>query len=1123
MDAAGSVWAMGMTMRIGLLGALRILDGGGRPVPVAGRRGRMLMVMLALDAGHVVPASTLIGHLWPDDRPGDAVNALQSLVSRLRARLRGSGVDEDVIESAAGGYRLAIAPGAVDALAFGSLARDGAVALAAGDPSKAAGLLDEALGLWRGPALADVAEEEFAARPAARLEEQRASATLDRIEAGLALGEAAGLLSEVRALVAADPLAERPRALLMRALYADGRQAEALQVYQEARQALGGELGVDPSPQLEQVYLGVLRQTLPDASRARATNLREPLTSFVGRDRDLERVLELLAADRLVTLTGPGGVGKTRLACEAAAALAAREAPGPGGGSPAGVWLVEFAPLTDAADVPHAVLDVLGLRDRGMLGAGRGRTAGSPDPTGRLISAIGARSALLILDNCEHVIGAVAALADRVLAACPRVRILATSREPLSIGGERLRPVAPLAVPPDIPGGLNAVEVGAYPAVRLLVDRAAAAGAGPEVTEGTAGPLATICRMLDGMPLAIELAAPRLRTLSPAQLAERLGDRFRLLSGGNRAAMPRHQTLRAVVDWSWNLLSQPERVVARRLAVFPGGATLKAAERIGGGGGLATEEVLPALAGLIDKSFLIAGRSAVSDRDRDVDQGPGSAEPRYRMLETVRAYGLQRLAEAGEERSVREAMTRYYLELAETADPRLRGPDQGHWIAELIAEQENMYAALRWAIAEKHAETSLRLARSLGWFWMVRGQRRESAALAGDVLAMTAGRLEPDPPLPLAEGRVICAMCTLSLGGWDKDVGPARQDVAEGVAAAQRAAERDPRAHLNPVIELGPAFLAILDRDYEGAAAALTAGFGSADPWVQAMARMIYCGIAVSLGRIDDAAHSIEVASEQFRTLGDRWGVAMTLTQRADLAGLRGDHLPAIRALDEAAALSRELTGGSDLAYIYTQRARHRIRAGDPAGAEADLYRAEHAGHLQGETDLNPFLWLAQAELAWQQSRLDEAGRLCRQIEADSAGRPSMVWLPFRSLVLARQAMVALRSGDVTQTAALLASAVTLGGESTDRQAVAAAIDGAAALALERPGGARDAAELAATLLGAAHAVRGAFDHGSLDAPRVARSARHAIGGNAFDAAYRRGRALGYDETLALAGQVLRR
>lgn len=1150
MGTAGSVWMMGMTMRIGLLGALQVRDREGRQVPVGGRRARMLVVMLALEAGHVVPVSSLISRLWPDGLTGDAANALQSLVSRLRGRLRAAGVDDGVIESAAGGYRLAIAPGAVDALAFESLARDGALALAVGDPSKAAALLDEALGTWRGAALAGVAEEEFAVRPAARLEELRDAAILDRIEACLALGDGTGVLSEVRAMVAADPLAERPRALLMRALYADGRQAEALQVYQQAREALGDQLGVDPSPQLEEVYLGVLRQTLTSAPRAapaiggpaagdagareagappgwpRATNLREPLTSFVGRDADVERVLELLENDRLVTLTGPGGVGKTRLASEAAAVLAARLPPGPGG-TPAGVWLVELAPVSCAPDVPYAVLDALGLRDGMLGGADRGRRADSADPAGRLASALGARSALLVLDNCEHVVGAAATLAHTLLAECPAVRILATSREPLAIGGERLWSVTPLPVPPSSGKGLTAAEIGAYPAVRLLLDRASAAQAGLELTTASAGRLASICRMLDGMPLAIELAAPRLRTLSPAQLAERLGDRFRLLTGGSRTAMPRHQTLRAVVDWSWELLSEPERVLARRLAVFPGGTTLNFAERICGGGSLPADDVLTALAGLVDKSFLTVDAAAGAPPgggDGPGGDGPGGdgPGPRYRMLETVRAYGLEQLAQAGEERQLRAAMGRCFLELAETADPLLRGREQAHWIRVLIAEQENMYAALRWAVGQNDAGTALRLARALGWYWMVCGQRRESAMLAAEVLKITSGRLEPDPPAYVTDGRVICAICTLSLGGWDQDLAPATQALADALAASQGAAERHPGRHVHQVVTMAAPMLAIVKRDYEDALADLSARFDVADPWVGAFARLIHGGIAVSLGRVDEAVRSIDAAAERFRAVGDGWGAAMTLVLRSDLAGLRGDHLAAIRALDEAAAFNRKLTGGSDLAYIYLQAARHRVRARDLAGAAADLRRSEQAGYVQGDGDGKLFLWLGRAELAWQDGRLDEASRLCRQIDAEITDRASMVLKPFRSLVRTRLAMVTLRDGDVAGSAACAADALSLASESMDRPALAVVMDGIADLALRR-GGDAEAAELAATLLGAAHAVRGAFDHGSLDSPRVEGSARSALGGDAFDAAYRRGRALSYDDALAFAGQVLRR
>ena len=567
------------TVRVGVLGPLEVTDAAGRPVRVGGQRVRALLILLAMDAGRVVSARSLIERLWPDERPADAANALQSLVSRLRVALRQAGLPDGVVESSAVGYRLAASPTAVDALAFEAQARAGRQALAGGDPAAAARVLREALARWRGPALADVAGQEFAAAPAARLAELRAAALLDRVEAELALGAAGpALIGELRELTAADPLAERPAALLMRALAAVGRQAEALAVYQRTRDLLAEDLGVDPSQQLAQSYLAVLRQEVPVATgaggveadagsgaetagvtgaagsggrpalersgaRRREGGWRQP-TSFVGRDPDVVGVLKQLAAERLVTLTGPGGVGKTRLAAEAAGRLA-------GGGF---AWFAgstsfaAFAPVTEPSEVTHAVLDALGLRERSIARRG---SDGAADPLDRLCATLAERDALLILDNCEHVIEPAAMLAARLLADCPGVRVLATSREPLRIGGESLYVVAPLPVPPaadPASGRLPETDPSSFPAVRLFADRAAAVQPDFQLDATTAGPVAQICRTLDGMPLAIELAVPWLRTLTPAQLAERLDDRFALLTSGSRASLPRHQTLRATVD-----------------------------------------------------------------------------------------------------------------------------------------------------------------------------------------------------------------------------------------------------------------------------------------------------------------------------------------------------------------------------------------------------------------------------------------------------------------------------------------------------------------------------------------------------------------------------------------------
>ena len=578
------------TLRIGLLGPLQVRDGTGHAVHVGGRQLRVLLILLALQAGRVVPAGSLAGQIWPEESPANPGNALQTLVSRLRAELRRASLDQ-VIESHPAGYRLAVRPDAVDALDFQVLAVRGRRALADGDPREAAAVLRSALASWRGQPLADAVGYDFADAAVAQLTELRSSVLADRIEADLALGEGASLVGELRALLSADPLAERPRALLMRALYAAGRQAEALEVYQKARELLAGRLGVDPSAQLEQVYLRILRgeegvpavatgaarpsdQTL-DAERSVVPApgtipppvASSPLTSFVGRDTEVSQVLKNLGSTRLVTLTGPGGVGKTRLAAEVSGRLAG------------GAWFVELAPVTESAEVAYAVLDTLGIRERVIS-----RRGGNPGtgPLDRLAEALADRDDVVILDNCEHVIEAAAALAGRVLAACPRVRIVATSRQPLRIDGETLCPIPPLSVPPpSLPSWTEGAEGSeAYASVRLLRDRAVAVRPDFELHPDNVADVARICRALDGMPLAIELAAVWLRALTPGQLAERLDDRFALLIGGSRTALPRHRTLRAVVDWSWDLLEPAEQVLARRLAVFPAGATLAMAEQV---------------------------------------------------------------------------------------------------------------------------------------------------------------------------------------------------------------------------------------------------------------------------------------------------------------------------------------------------------------------------------------------------------------------------------------------------------------------------------------------------------------------------------------------------------------
>ena len=693
-------------VQIGMLGPFEVRTDDGVLADVPGARLRGLLIALALEPGRVVPKATLVDWIWGEHPPSDAANALQRLVSRLRKAL-----PEGLVEGQTDGYRLRVEPDAVDAVRFERLVGQ---ARNDEDPRRVR-RLREALALWRGAAMQDVGLPDSAAFDAAvtRLEGLRLTAMEDRFDAEISLGHGAELVTELTDLVAAHPVRERLVAALMRALVATGRDTEALLVYERTREALADELGVDPSPELSALHVALLRGELGRREENRKTNLRAELTSFVGKDADVAAVRELIAEHRLTTLIGPGGSGKTRLATETARTLL--------GDLPDGAWLVELAAIGADGDVAQATLAALSLRDA-LLGE-----APDAEPTDRVIAAVRERAMLLILDNCEHVIESAATFAHRVLGECQRLRILATSREPLGITGEALWPVAPLALPAE---DADPGEIESAPAIRLLQDRASAVRKDLATDAHTLSTLARVCRALDGMPLAIELAAARLRTMSLDQLANRLDDRFRLLTGGSRTALPRHRTLRAVIDWSWELLTDAERVVLRRLSVFSGGASLEAAERVCAGDAVETGQVLELLTALTEKSLVLT---------------EGDRAPRYRMLGTIKEYAEQRLAEAGESDLTRRAHLAYFTELAETAEPHLRRAEQLEWLATLEVEHDNIGAAMRGALAAGEADGAMRLAAAAGWYWWLGGHKAEGNELimAATSHARRGGRRDP--------------------------------------------------------------------------------------------------------------------------------------------------------------------------------------------------------------------------------------------------------------------------------------------------------------------------------------------------------------------------------------------
>ncbi|MEV4360880.1 BTAD domain-containing putative transcriptional regulator [Nonomuraea sp. NPDC049625] len=1021
----------------------RLPDGG--PVAVGGPQVRSLLAMLLLEAGRPVSVGRLAAGLYGEDAPADVAHALQSQVSRLRRGLR----DGAAVEFGPAGYRLAVDLDAVDAHRFARLAGQGRQALAGGDPASAAMVLGQALDLWRGPALADVLDAPFAEAAAARLLEERLAAVEDRAEAALALGEHHAVAAELTELVEAHPLRERARALLMRALYAGGRQAEALAAYDQARRFLGDELGVDPSAELAEAHLAILRAEPAAAPALR--RLPAQLTSFVGRAEELRELAALPAGSRLVTLTGPGGTGKTRLAVEASGRVSGE------------VCFVDLSALSDGAQVAPAMAAALGLRESGP-------------PEDRLLAALADRPVLVILDNCEQVVASAAGLAHRLLAACPALRILATSREALGITGEVLFPVGQLAVPaPDA----ALAEALTCPAVRLFADRAAAVRHGFVVDAATIGAVRRICAALDGLPLAIELAAARLRSFTLDEVDARLADRFRLLSRGERTAAPRHQTLRAVVDWSWGLLDPDEQALARRLTVFAGGATLADAERVCGLDGPAgSDDVAAVLAGLVDKSLVEAH------------------DGRYRMLETVREYCAERLAETGEREECLRAHAECFTALAEAADHHLRGPGQLDRLARLDAEHGNLLAALGWAVTAD-PPLAARLIAALSWFWWLRGLRGEAAPLAARLLG------EHAPGAEKAE-EYACCVVTAAATGNSTDAG--LRDHLDRAAAGLAAHDRPlRRPHVVFLLSMAGR---LLDVD-----PALQHRLFDTDPWSQAFLRM-GDGLRLLLGgRTSAAEDALTAALAGFRTSGDRWAIANSLDKLAGIAAWRGERARAVAWMDEAITLIEELGRTEDAADLLTRRADLLAQDGDLAAAGTGYERAAEVARAVGAPDLLADARRGLADLARRSGEPDQARQLYEAALA-GCGDASITGSRIRARILTGLGWAAAMDGDAAQARAHHRAALETAVRSGNLPAAADAVDGLAGAALL----AGDA-ERAATLIGAAASLRGADLVADRDVDETAAEAERALGPGRYAEARHRGRGLSAEEVLDLAGE----
>jgi predicted ATPase/DNA-binding SARP family transcriptional activator len=987
-------------VELGLLGPVRAVRDG-RELPLGGPRPRAVLALLAVEAGQVVPAGRLVEELWRGGPPPGAATTLRSYMSRLRVLL----APDATLVARGGGYVLTLGPGRLDAVEFERLAAAGRAALAAGEAAAAANRFREALGLWRGRALADVAGVEALALEAARLEELRLGVLEGRIEADLALGLHRDVAGELERLVAEYPLRERIWRLLVLALYRSERQADALAACRRAREMLAEELGLDPGEELRRLEQQVLRHEVPAVQpAARRGNLPVPLTSLVGREPDLAAVGGLLGGARLVTLTGPGGSGKTRLALEAAARAAGRFEDG--------VWLAGLAGIASAELVAPRVMEALGVRQAGDLPV-----------IDALVYRLRPAELLLVLDNCEHLLDACAGLTGTLLAGAPGLRVLATSREPLGVPGEVAYLVPPLEVPPESAG---AQALSRAPAVRLFVDRAsavrAAAAADPPVET-----IAKICRNLDGLPLAIELAAARAATLSAGEIEARLADKFAFLRHRRPAADPRHQTLKAAIDWSYELLTREERHVFAELSVFAGGFGLaQAAEVCSGGDQVTALDVIDQLAA---KSLLTAQTM------------PGGT--RYQMLETIRDYAASCLAETGEDGPARRRHAEAFLRLAEREDQ----------LAVLTREHDNFRAALQWSLSTGDV-AGPRLAHELGDFWLARGLLQEGSQWLERALAQRPA----DPRVRAGLLRLLGTVLYQS-----GDMKGARAALTEGshiaATAALPAAAARIRVRLAEIQSVEGIADALALKECEAATNILKAEgdlAGLAEAWILAGQLHYWLGdpaacqqaldraaeyaresgnryaeieaslwLAISFSELpvpaDAATGRVEQLLEAARE--EPWAEANSLMWLAILYGYVGRFTDARRAAARSQQMLTHIGAKMQRALCAALVAGQvELIAGDPAAAERQTRDGYDTLRAMGERGYRSTVTGMLAETVYAQGRLGEAEQLAAEARALAAPDDIDVQARWR----ATQAKIHARRGEFDAAGRLVEEAEAL-------------------------------------------------------------------------------------------------
>ncbi|GAA4558952.1 BTAD domain-containing putative transcriptional regulator [Pseudonocardia xishanensis] len=1069
----------GARLRITLLRAFEVARGD-VVVPVPGARLRGLLVRLALAGGRAVEPGVLVDAIWGEEPPSGPASALQTLVSRLRRTLRPAGIVQ-----VAGGYRLAVDAADVDALRFEQLTAAGRERLRAGDPEGASTALAEAVALWGDPAGAEPAViAAVAPTVATGLARVSVEAVADLADAELSLGSAEVAATRLTGLLAEHPAHERAAGLLMDALAAQGRQAEALAVYERVRRTLAEDLGADPGTALRDRHLRLLdtsagtaetgRRAATEPGRVPPSTLPAPLTGFIGRDDDLTRIGALLTTGRLVTVLGPGGAGKTRLALEAARHHQDEYRDG--------ACFVDLAPVTEPAKIGPAVLAGIGLRGGALFDVHR-RVEG--DELDVLVCELGGRESLLLLDNCEHLIEAVAHLVAALLPRCPGVRVLATSREPFAVDGEALVPLGPLALPePDA----DVDQAAAVASVRLFTERAAAVRPGFAVDDTTLPGIVRMVRGLDGLPLALELAAARLRTLALPDLADGLADRFRLLTTGHRTAPPRHRTLGAVIAWSWELLDEHERTVAERISILPGGVTPASAAAVCAGTAVPADEIPELLAALVDRSLL------------QLPTGTG----RYRMLETIREYGTARLTGSGDLGTARDLAAAHFTELMARHESGLRGHDQVRAMQVFSAEYDNTIAALRHLCATGDAAAAITLVLAMTWYWQMFGRTADADHWLGAALAVPGGG-------PAAERDCARAVYLLN-----------RADILSGITAGEAAADRAEMRELadrllaHPRLPahyrvFGPVLLFLLEE--ETALPAFQRLADGDDAWLSGLAHMFQAEFAENTGALDRVRVHLEAALDGFRRAGDRWGQAATLPMRAqlrcydDLDGALADLREARTLAGEFGSLSLGDQFYSDLRWIDLH-----VRRDETDRAMAVIGAARERALRTSSAEMVVLVDAREADLRVRLGDLDRAGAL---LDAAERGLPGDTAFPSdhaRTLVAGARAAFCLAQGDLGGADKALRAAYAAALVARDLPILSLVTVYTAALA-EALGRRHEPA----VLLGVAARLRGAHDRTDPQVRELTCRVRAASGEDEFAAAYAQGWELDAETAVAEA------